>query len=604
MSTLKLPARAVLGVWAGPLVGLACGAAMLWWSWGTWPDVFVDFGRELYVPWQLSEGQTLYADIAYINGPFSPYLNSLWFRLFGVSLRTLVVANCAILAGLAALLYWLFNVVAGRIAATAALVVFLTLFACGQLIGIGNYNFICPYSHELTHGLALSLGALGSLRWYQRSRRPFCLALAGLLLGLVFLTKAEVFVAALLALVTGVVTTLWAERPAGRRLLTLAGLWLGGMVAPVVLAFGLLALAMPTGQALRGTLGSWASLFTAQITSLPFYRDGMGLLDPAASMRALLSCVMWYVALFGPVAAVALLLRRPGAWRPFLAGAAFVVVGLGLGWYWRRIAWLEVGRPLPLVMLVAGVVCLTLFVRQRQNQQAAARNALRLSLVVLGGALLGKMILNVVLSHYGFALAMPAALLLVTSLVAWLPALIDRLGGYGGLFRAAALAAIMAAVAVHLALVNLWFGRKTQLVGRGADVFRTDGRGVAANWAIDAIEQHAAKDQTLAVLPEGAMLNYLTRRRNPTPYISFMPLELLLFGEDRILASFKQNPPDFVVLCHKDTSEYGYRFFGRDYGQKLYRWIRRNYRRVSLLGAQPLRDEHPGILLLQRASPG
>jgi len=86
------------------VIGLVA-VTMLSWSWGTWPDVLIDFGRELYVPWQLATGKILYADIAYFNGPFSPYLNSLWFRLFGVSLRTLVTCNLAILALLTVLLY-------------------------------------------------------------------------------------------------------------------------------------------------------------------------------------------------------------------------------------------------------------------------------------------------------------------------------------------------------------------------------------------------------------------------------------------------------------------------------------------------------------------
>src|SRR6266700_6309518 len=64
---------------AGPTLILAASLAMLVWSWGTWPDVLIDFGRELYVPWQLSAGKVLYTDVAYFNGPLSPYFNSLCF---------------------------------------------------------------------------------------------------------------------------------------------------------------------------------------------------------------------------------------------------------------------------------------------------------------------------------------------------------------------------------------------------------------------------------------------------------------------------------------------------------------------------------------------
>ena len=60
-------------------------AGLLAWSWRKWPDPLVDFGRELYVPWQITEGQVLFRDVASLFGPLSPYLNALWFRLFGMT---------------------------------------------------------------------------------------------------------------------------------------------------------------------------------------------------------------------------------------------------------------------------------------------------------------------------------------------------------------------------------------------------------------------------------------------------------------------------------------------------------------------------------------
>ena len=63
--------------------------AMLIFSWRCWCDPIADFGRELYVPWQIKQGKVLYHDIAYFNGPLSPYFNSILFRVFGASLMTL-----------------------------------------------------------------------------------------------------------------------------------------------------------------------------------------------------------------------------------------------------------------------------------------------------------------------------------------------------------------------------------------------------------------------------------------------------------------------------------------------------------------------------------
>ena len=85
--------------WAGPLLIGSIFLALLHLTWKTWADPVVDFGRELYVPWQITEGRVLYRDLAYHSGPLSPHVNALWFSLAGVSLDSLVRLNLAILLG-------------------------------------------------------------------------------------------------------------------------------------------------------------------------------------------------------------------------------------------------------------------------------------------------------------------------------------------------------------------------------------------------------------------------------------------------------------------------------------------------------------------------
>jgi hypothetical protein len=79
-----------------------------------------------------------------------------------------------------------------------------------------------------------------------------------------------------------------------------------------------------------------------------------------------------------------------------------------------------------------------------------------------------------------------------------------------------------------------------------------------------------------------------------------MPTEMILFGEPEIRAAFQGHPPDWIALVHKDTSEFGFRFFGQDYGQSLFAWILEAYRPVGVVGAIPLRDGRYGILLMKR----
>ena len=46
------------------------------------------------------------------------------------------------------------------------------MFALAHLTWDGNYNFVSPYSHEITHGVLLSLGSLVCLAAHARTRQP------------------------------------------------------------------------------------------------------------------------------------------------------------------------------------------------------------------------------------------------------------------------------------------------------------------------------------------------------------------------------------------------------------------------------------------------
>ena len=131
--------------------------ALAYWSWGKWTDAHIDFGNELYIAWRLAEGADLYVDIAHRNGPLSHYVNALLFSLFGASLRTLVFCNLAIFAGICALVFAILRAPFGRAGATLACSFLLIGFGFSQYTTIANFNYITPYQHYQTHGLALGL---------------------------------------------------------------------------------------------------------------------------------------------------------------------------------------------------------------------------------------------------------------------------------------------------------------------------------------------------------------------------------------------------------------------------------------------------------------
>lgn len=63
------------------LLVLGCVFALLTaMTWRKWPDMLLDFGLQLYIPWKISTGAVLYRDLAYMTGgPLSQYFDAFLF---------------------------------------------------------------------------------------------------------------------------------------------------------------------------------------------------------------------------------------------------------------------------------------------------------------------------------------------------------------------------------------------------------------------------------------------------------------------------------------------------------------------------------------------
>jgi len=581
---------------------LLAGAAMLVWNGGVRPDPIIDFGRELYVAWQLAEGRVLYADIAYFNGPLSPYLNSLWFRISGASLQTLVICNVLVAAAATGLLFRLLRPISDSLSATVACLFFVAFFALGQIDFLGNYNFVTPYAHEVTHGVVLALLGLFAFSYYPRVGLR-AIAAAGICLGLVFLTKPEPFLAAAAALGTGCVLTWRCGAPGRESLLRFGVALAGGALLPPLVAWGCLCAAMPAKAAAAGVLAPWLSASNTELVNSEFYRALRGTNRLGASFELIGIWLRRYSLVLIPIAALALVLRRPKRIVWVLAS----VLGVGAVGFVRlapKFAMQSI-RPLPvlvLLMLIGSVWVLVRDVRAGRAGPEIQVSIQRVVFVVFSVVLLAKIFFNVSLIHYGFALAMPATMLLVVTWTCWLPRLIGRLSGSAALFRFAALWVLLVAALSLLRVIDTRHADLSHPLGSGGDAFLTDWRSPMIGALLADLGKRVGPDETILVLPEGVMINYLARRETPTRYVNFMPPELILFGEAAIVEALDATPPDHVVLIHREAWEYGQAVFGAGYGRAIWDWVAEHYRPAATIGDPPFQQGTQfGALILEPA---
>ena len=572
-------------------------------SWRRWTDPVIDFGAELYVPWRLLEGDRLYAEIAYRNGPLSPFVNALWFRLFGVSVDTLVFCNLALLAVLC-LLTWRLFAPAGRLSQTLLCVTLLVGFGFANFAEIANYNWVTPYQHSQTHGVLLGFTMIATLGAALRSGAPGSWAAAGACLGLTFLTKSELFVPAAAAAATAAALALAGPRTA-RPTRGLAVFACSALVPPFV-AFALLAARLPSQLALDGLLGNWRYL-GANLLADRFYLKRSGLDDPAGNaLAAARSLVAVLLALGATLAVDRALLRSH--WRRglgFAFGALLVVVLALAG---ARVPWFAAARALPATSALGAAALAFAWLRARGNVAHRAQLAPLVIFAVYALALLGKMPLAARFGHYGFALAMPATLLLAAGAVEGTAWLARQSFGGGEVARALGVALVVAALLGLWRQSNALYARKDFVVGTGGDAIVVDReQGAPLAEALQHLEELASPQATLLVLPEGLSLNYWLRLRNPSRYWLFIPAEFdAAGGEDVMLADVRAHPPDFVALVDRPYKGFGVGPFGADprNGQRLMDFVRAEYEVVKQIGELPFRDQGFGITILRRRAPG
>ncbi len=424
---------------APALVLVLVALGMLAWTWGTWGDVQVDYGGEVYTAWRASQGASLYRDVAYFTGPLSPWINGALFSLFGVGIWTLFAANLAIVALTTALVWALVRRLADAFTATLAGALFLVLFAFGQFEGLNDSNYLAPYSHEVVHATPLALVALLAFARWKESAKLGWIALAGACFGLVCLTKAEYTLA--LGAAAFVLLVL------SRASLRAWGSFALAALVPIALAWALLARTLGAREALLGVLGAWRYVFDTRITQLHFYQWVMGTDQPGANLAWMLEIAAAELLLLGACWFTARRMPRTNAVAAWVAAVALGVL-LPVLVPIERTTWLELARPWP---LFAGAAALWLLARAwRARDGIGSRELLGAGFALFAALLLAKMVLNARVQMYGFALALPATLLVCVLACETIPRALAARGASFVLARALGAGALLAFVLGHL----------------------------------------------------------------------------------------------------------------------------------------------------------
>jgi hypothetical protein len=587
--------------WKAEGLGILALAAMLVYflalSWRRWPDPLVDFGQQCYDIWRLSQGAALYHDFVWSYGPISICFNACLFLCFGPGIMVLVMANLVIYGLILALAYLAFRMAWGWAGAFAATADFICVFSFSHLLGVGNYNYATPYSAESVHGMLLILAAAFIVaRWCRGAslRLAFLLGLCG---GVAAVMKPEFMLALGVLGMAALALRYWQ-----RRFVTMGefALLFAGAILPTLAFTAWFARMESFAQAFVDASAAWWLVVVQQMQRESGQQMNFSGLDhPLRNAATELTATGWALLVMAAVWAAGWLVNRP--WLRLMRIVTAVAACVLAGFVRLPGGWFSVGRCLPGLVFLAFIVVWLRVCREKREQGRLGDNTIMaLALVLLAGAMLARMVLFARIFHMGFFQAALAAMVVAAMMVADLP----RWTGTGipgrrvtalGCFLVLLLGCGFIAAKSRAIRLD-----QTEPVGWGRDRFyattRTiDGTGALVNWAADRLRS-APPDATALVLPEGAMINYLARRR------SLEPGWIRGGTETDLLRQMRLTPPDYIVLITRDLTEFGVTRFGApgNTGYEIVKWAASNYSVDAHLGGDPLAiNDHPGAIILK-----
>jgi len=359
MPSVKTELREKILNTIGLLLTILTWFILCWITWDSWIEPFVDFGREVYVPWMLSSGQNIYTDITYFNGPVSPWWNAAWFSIFGASLRTITFVNLFLSLIFTTFLHIRIRRRFGLLTALTTSLIFITVFVFPQLTHNNAFNYIAPYSHEMTHGLYLSFVALFLLTTNKSFTRPESTHFfIGILSGLVFILKPELFIALATSIISYILLKIFHSPkniPNTIPSLKIIMSFFIGLLLPYLLSFMIISSYMPLSEAMKSATGAWQFIFSASVSNTTFYHFISGMDDFYANI---LKMVVFFLA---TVFSVAILIGISFAFshikstKTRISGLIVFCLTLifSLTHFFKQIPWHDIPRALPLLLFTA-----------------------------------------------------------------------------------------------------------------------------------------------------------------------------------------------------------------------------------------------------------
>ncbi|MDP8233427.1 MAG: glycosyltransferase family 39 protein [Candidatus Saelkia tenebricola] len=585
------------------LAAVGCFIYLLFTSWLKWGNLIVDTSRELWMPLQILEGRVIYKDLFHEYGFLPPYVLALVYKIFGVSIYSLVGAGVGITALMTILLYKISRFFLNEAGSFLVIITFMFVFAFGYYSG-GIFNFILPYSFAATFFILFITAALYYfLKFIYYENGKNLLGWGGFLV-CAFLCRGDmslpVWAGFVLAGEFFILKT-------NRKKFWQFNLYL---IAPFFISILCYVLFIIKMQAFVGFKESVLDLVKFGITKNDVINiSWIGLDNVALNSYLIIKSFILHIIVIlllgiGAVSISSFFLNKKeeSNFVLSLGGVIIIIFSFILAWNLLGKNFLQY-RSLVLLLLIG----MCLFFWRMIHGGNFKKNIACFSLFLISFLTIARIILKTTPYGYGFYMMSLSIICYYIFFFQIVKEVVEkiRINNFSMLFFQSLL------FCLFLFLVNPYWSISSYLYAlknvkvdtEMGSIFCFPEPKTLRYWeAVEYLIEHSSVEDTVVVVPEGVGINFYSGRKNPLRYYTFVPPCCERTGEEKMIDEIKSHDIDYFVIIHRPTSEYGYAFFGIDYGRKISAWINQNYEIIKQFGPMPFTSNEFGIAILKRKS--
>ena len=529
---------------------------------------FIDVSREVYIPTQINNGELLYKNIFNIFTPLGYQINAILTNIFGENLNTFYwigfINSTIILFGLFMLLrYFLKGKEYSTI--TSILVIFIVMVSCNYSVSLTNYIF--PYSYSLIFAMTSIIWSLIALLYFIKKQNTKYLYISSFLYGFSIAFKYDFLLFGIVLLLTIILSKSKIIDKIINLLLIVLPLcisfielfWRGVSIEEFTTAFDYISkIATSKSNTLLykylgffPTINSIKELFVNFIIVsfiISFYHIAINKTISnliSNNSKKILNIIIFCLLIVSPFC---IFLKK------FINSNAFYFNWIGLSTLFLIIPLLK-----------------------KFKDKSLDKNDFLFFIFLLSVLLISiKSIFNISFNSYG-TYYFPLLFTVVLTFIFNHSKKTDKLTIITLLFVLFGL----------FALSNFERTKYTHnclLKTEKGTVYISNEFCTPVKETCHFIEKNTKKNDTILILPEGAMINFLTNRKSHNKFFHLIPPNLEALDENFVVEELKKDLPDYLILESMSYTNFNETFFCESFGQKICGLIPQYYEQPIVFG--------------------